>query len=63
MPLIGAIFSGHAMAYKYLNQTIETFPYGQNFCTMMAEAGFQNIKVYSLFFGVATIYQGEKLPR
>lgn len=60
VPVIGALFSGHYKAYKYLNQTIETFPYGDNFCALMTEAGFHNVKAHPLLFGVATIYQGDK---
>ncbi len=60
VPLIGLIFSGQFEAYKYLNKTIETFPYGENFCRLMKEAGFDNIHATMLCFGVATIYQGDK---
>jgi len=60
VPIIGALFSGHYAAYKYLNQTIESFPYGNDFCALMSEAGFKNISAHPLLFGVATIYTGEK---
>jgi len=60
VPLIGALFSGHYRAYRYLNQTIESFPYGERFCQMMDNAGFKNVKAHSLLFGVATIYSGDK---
>lgn len=61
VPAIGFIFSGYYKAYKYLNQTIETFPYGQEFCQLIEKAGFKNIVAHELLFGVATIYQGDKL--
>jgi len=61
LPLIGAIFSGHYSAYRYLNQTIETFPYGEDFCVLLKKSGFVNVKAHPLLFGVATIYQGDKL--
>jgi len=60
VPAIGFIFSGHYKAYKYLNQTIETFPYGQEFCQLIEKAGFKNVSAHELLFGVATIYQGDK---
>ncbi len=60
VPIIGAIVSGHYKAYKYLNQTIEAFPYGKNFCVLMEKAGFQHVKAHPLLFGIATIYQGDK---
>lgn len=62
VPAIGWIFSGHYKAYKYLNQTIETFPYGESFCKLMKDAGFKNVCVHELLFGVATIYVGDKKP-
>ncbi len=61
IPLIGALFSGHYQAYRYLNQTIETFPYGDDFCALMMEAGFENVEAHPLMFGVATIYCGDKI--
>jgi len=60
VPLIGALFSGHYHAYQYLNQTIESFPYGEHFCQMMDNAGFVNVQAHPLLFGVATIYSGDK---
>ena len=61
VPLIGALFSGHYTAYCYLNQTIETFPYGDAFCSLMTQAGFKKVETHSLLFGTASIYQGDKL--
>ena len=60
VPIIGWLFSGNYKAYKYLNQTIEDFPYGEDFCDLMKESGLINIKRTPLLFGTATIYQGEK---
>ena len=60
VPVIGAVFSGHDSAYRYLNRTIETFPYGDEFRAVMSKAGFQNVTANPLFFGVATIYVGDK---
>ena len=60
VPLVGAIFSGHRQAYRYLNKTIESFPYGDDFCQLMRQAGFRNVNARPLLFGVATIYRGER---
>ena len=60
VPFAGWLFSGNYHAYRYLNLTIEEFPYGEKFCALMRQAGFQSIKTHSLFFGAATIYQGDK---
>ncbi len=58
LPLIGSFISGDAGAYRYLNQTVETFPYGQAFCTLMEQAGFQEIRAEPLTMGIATLYTG-----
>lgn len=60
LPAVGALVSGDGYAYRYLNQTIETFPYGEAFCSLMREAGFASAIPHPLTFGVATIYQGDK---
>ena len=60
IPAIGFLFSGHARAYRYLNQTIEKFPDGKDFCRMMEDVGFKRINVHPLFLQTATIYQGDK---
>lgn len=60
LPQIGAALSGDSYAYRYLNQTIETFPYGQDFCDLMIEAGFIQTEAVSLTGGIATIYKGVK---
>jgi demethylmenaquinone methyltransferase/2-methoxy-6-polyprenyl-1,4-benzoquinol methylase len=62
LPAVGALISGDSRAYRYLNQTVETFPYGQDFCRLMETAGFANVKANRLTLGVATIYQGDRLP-
>lgn len=60
LPTLGSVISGDGYAYKYLNETVETFPYGDDFCHLMVNAGFQNVFMYPMTFGIATIYVGEK---
>ena len=57
IPKIGGWLSKDKSAYTYLQETIETFPYGQGFCTLLQEAGFVNVKAHPLTFGVVTLYQ------
>lgn len=61
VPFIGGVFTGQFKAYRYLNQTIENFPYGDDFCALMTKTGFENIVTHPLLFGTASIYQGDKL--
>jgi len=60
VPSVGYLVSGHYKAYKYLNQSIEGFPYGEKFCHLMEKAGLTQVKANPLLFGIATIYQGDK---
>lgn len=60
LPHLGALLSGHRSAYRYLNQSVESFPYGQALCQAISAAGFTNVHAQALTFGIATLYQGEK---
>ncbi|MBI5149616.1 MAG: bifunctional demethylmenaquinone methyltransferase/2-methoxy-6-polyprenyl-1,4-benzoquinol methylase UbiE [Candidatus Omnitrophica bacterium] len=60
VPAIGGLVSGHGAAYRYLNQTIERFPCGPDFCAIMEDAGFHSVSAHPLCGGIATIYVGEK---
>lgn len=57
---IGGIVSGDSKAYKYLNSTVEAFPYGAAFIHLMNDAGFTCIEAHELTFGIATLYVGDK---
>ena len=60
LPILGSVISGDGYAYKYLNETVETFPYGDDFCHLLVNSGFQNVFMYPMTFGIATIYCGDK---
>jgi demethylmenaquinone methyltransferase/2-methoxy-6-polyprenyl-1,4-benzoquinol methylase len=60
IPIFGGFFSGNRTAYRYLNETVETFPYGESFAEIMRKAGFRSVKLHSMTFGVAMIYEGTK---
>ncbi len=62
LPILGGILSGDREAYRYLNLTVETFPYGTAFCDLMKKAGLVNVVQHPLTFGIATIYQGDAPP-
>lgn len=59
LPRVGGLISGDAEAYRYLNRTVESFPYGEAFCALMTGAGFDRVVAQPLTFGVATLYVGE----
>lgn len=60
LPKIGSVISGDSTAYTYLNQSVEEFPYGEEFCELMRKAGFEEVSATPLTLGIATIYKGKK---
>jgi demethylmenaquinone methyltransferase/2-methoxy-6-polyprenyl-1,4-benzoquinol methylase len=61
LPRIGGVISGDGTAYRYLNRTVETFPYGEKFCELLTQAGFSEVRQIPLSGGIAAIYQGDKI--
>lgn len=59
LPVVGGLFSRYN-AYKYLPDSVLEFPSHEQFSRMISEAGFHNIHIKELTFGIATIYIGEK---
>lgn len=59
LPIVGGLFSRYN-AYKYLPDSVLEFPSHEEFSRIISEAGFRNIHIKELTFGIATIYIGEK---
>ncbi len=57
LPCLGGIVSRQPHAYRYLNETIESFPYGQVFCDLLLQAGFGQAAAAPLTLGIATLYE------
>ena len=60
LPAVGGIISGDYQAYKYLNTSIEAFPYGDDFCALLTDSGFKQVKHHPVTFGIATVYEATK---
>jgi len=60
VPFVGSLISGERRAYRYLDQSIESFQQPAAFCCLMQKAGFQDVSAIPLTFGVASIYRGVK---
>ncbi len=60
LPRIGALVSGDAQAYRYLNESAEAFPSGEAFAGLMRGAGFTRVTARPLTLGIATLYTGDK---
>ena len=60
VPWIGAAISGDKQAYRYLDESIEGFHQPEAFTSLMRHAGFGEVSVIPLTWGVASIYKGTK---
>ena len=58
LPRIGRIFSGVKGPYKYLPDSIEIFPSGQNFLRRLEKCGFEQTRAEPLTFGIVSLYTG-----
>jgi demethylmenaquinone methyltransferase/2-methoxy-6-polyprenyl-1,4-benzoquinol methylase len=61
LPVLGRIISGDKAAYTYLPESVGKFPDGKKFIEILDKVGFKNTKMTPLTFGIATIYEGEKV--
>ena len=60
LPLVGKLFSKDKIAYSYLSESANSFPYGSEFNAILNKVGFKNIKDTPVTFGVSTIYKATK---
>lgn len=61
LPFLGGMISGQPQAYRYLNDTIASFPCGEAFCIYLRNAGFVSVKSTALTGGAVSIYQGDRV--
>jgi demethylmenaquinone methyltransferase/2-methoxy-6-polyprenyl-1,4-benzoquinol methylase len=59
LPHVGGFFSKNKAAYRYLNETIETFPCGAAFLSLMKSASLK-ARQMPMALGAVTLYLGEK---
>ncbi len=60
LPIIGKIFSKDKVAYSYLSESMNYFPFGESFNNILRKNGFTNAEDKPVTFGVATIYTASK---
>ena len=61
LPWLGQIVAGDADSYRYLVESIRTFPTPEVLADMFAGAGFAQVRVRRLSAGIACIHSGWKL--
>lgn len=62
LPVIGGIVSKNFKAYRYLNETVEEFPYGEKLLKLLEQSKYLMTKATPLSFGIVNIYTAFK-PR
>jgi demethylmenaquinone methyltransferase/2-methoxy-6-polyprenyl-1,4-benzoquinol methylase len=60
LPFIGRKISKDHAAYTYLPESVEAFPEGEDFLTVLEKVGFKKTKCLPLTFGISSIYLAEK---
>ena len=61
LPRLGQMVAGDADSYRYLVESIRTFPTSEVLADMFAGAGFAQVRVRRLSAGIACIHSGWKL--
>jgi demethylmenaquinone methyltransferase/2-methoxy-6-polyprenyl-1,4-benzoquinol methylase len=61
LPQLGRIVVGDAESYRYLAESIRTFPSQERLADMLREAGFSRVSVRNLSGGIAAIHGGWRL--
>lgn len=62
LPFVGRLVSRDKTAYTYLNKSVKSFCWGEEFLRHLTLAGFQDARFETLTFGIATIYVATRNP-
>jgi len=60
LPLIGKLLSKDKVAYQYLSDSANVFPFGEALNNILRKVGFIEVEHLPQTFGVATIYHASK---
>ena len=58
LPRIGGAVSGDRAAYRYLPASVHNFPSPKDFCRMMEEAGFRDVRCRTFTSGLCRLFVG-----
>jgi demethylmenaquinone methyltransferase/2-methoxy-6-polyprenyl-1,4-benzoquinol methylase len=61
LPRLGRLVAGDADSYRYLAESIRTFPDQETLAAMMRDAGLERVRVRNLSGGIAAIHSGWRL--
>jgi demethylmenaquinone methyltransferase/2-methoxy-6-polyprenyl-1,4-benzoquinol methylase len=60
LPTIGGMISGSRDAYTYLPESVRKFPDAEGLADQMREAGFVNVRLERLTFGIVALHLGDR---
>ena len=60
VPPVGNFIAKTPGAYDYLVESVDGFPAPGKFVEELLSAGFKDLKIHDLTFGIARIYRGKK---
>jgi demethylmenaquinone methyltransferase/2-methoxy-6-polyprenyl-1,4-benzoquinol methylase len=60
LPKLGGLISGNRGAYRYLPESVASFPAPSELAARMREIGFSDVYWRSLSFGIAAIHSGTR---
>ena len=60
LPWVGRVVSGHQSAYAYLPASVGAFHGVAEFCDLLRQAGFTDIRAVRLQFGVVYLYEARR---
>jgi demethylmenaquinone methyltransferase/2-methoxy-6-polyprenyl-1,4-benzoquinol methylase len=60
LPVIGRMVSKDATAYTYLPESVQAFPDGKDFVSILERIGFKQTQCKKLTFGISSVYYGRK---
>ncbi len=61
LPRVGRLVAGDSESYRYLAESIRTFPDQETLAGMLAEAGLEQVRFDNLSGGIAAIHSGWRL--
>src|SRR5260221_12698884 len=57
---IGRLFSRDSSAYTYLPESVQAFPDGDDFLSILSNLGYKNAACQTLTFGISSLYTATK---
>jgi demethylmenaquinone methyltransferase / 2-methoxy-6-polyprenyl-1,4-benzoquinol methylase len=60
LPKVGRMISKDSAAYTYLPESVQAFPDGDDFVSIMNKLGYKNTSCTPLTFGISSLYTATK---